>query len=77
MKTMTFGTTLTVGLARLAWTTANVIARVAQIPDLLYDWQQRTRTRHQLMTMDDRLLKDMGISRYDAVREGAKPFWRE
>jgi uncharacterized protein YjiS (DUF1127 family) len=28
------------------------------------------------MEMDERLLKDIGISRSDAYRESRKPFWR-
>ena len=29
------------------------------------------------MKLDDRLLRDIGISRAQAVAEAAKPFWRE
>jgi uncharacterized protein YjiS (DUF1127 family) len=32
--------------------------------------------RHALQTMDDRLLKDIGVSRADVEREANKPFWR-
>ena len=32
--------------------------------------------RHQLRALDDRMLKDIGLSRADAEREGAKSFWR-
>ena len=76
MKTTHSGSALASGLAGLAWTAYRVLARVVALPDALYDWQQRARTRRQLMAMDDRLLRDMGISRYDALREGRKPFWR-
>jgi uncharacterized protein YjiS (DUF1127 family) len=76
MKTTHSGSAFTYGLARLAWTAYRAVARVVALPDALYDWQQRARTRRQLMALDDRLLRDMGISRYDALREGGKPFWR-
>ena len=42
----------------------------------LYAWQDRVQQRTQLASLEDHLLKDMGISRADASRESAKPFWR-
>ncbi len=42
----------------------------------LYAWQDRVQQRTHLATIEDHLLKDMGISRADADRESAKPFWR-
>ena len=53
---------------------ARAIVAAAQT---LYTWQVRSRTRRQLMELDHRLLRDMGLSRYDALFEGRKPFWRE
>ena len=38
-------------------------------------WQERARQRRQLMELDDRLLRDIGVSRADVARETAKPFW--
>jgi uncharacterized protein YjiS (DUF1127 family) len=32
--------------------------------------------RRMLATMDDRSLRDIGITRYDAFYEASKPFWR-
>ena len=43
---------------------------------LLLVWQDRERQRHQLRRLDDRLLKDMGLSRADVKHEAVKPFWR-
>lgn len=46
---------------------------------LLDAWRraaERRRSRYQLMRLDDRMLKDIGISRADALFEGQKPFWR-
>ena len=36
---------------------------------------RRQRQRHDLATLDDRLLRDIGVSRADADRESRKPFW--
>ena len=40
-------------------------------------WSGRARERRHLTRMDDRLLRDIGLSRLDAKREINKPFWRE
>ncbi len=39
-------------------------------------WYERARQRRHLMALDDRLLRDIGISRAEALREFDKPFWR-
>ena len=39
-------------------------------------WSARARERRLLLELDDRSLKDLGLSRADARREAAKPFWR-
>ena len=41
----------------------------------LYIWQDRAEQRGRLSTMDARILKDIGITRHDAVQEARKPFW--
>ena len=47
-----------------------------RLVDALEDWLERSRQRRALREVSDHLLKDIGISRSDAHREGAKPFWR-
>ena len=44
--------------------------------EALRTWQHRCHGRHALRHLDDRLLKDIGLSRAAAVREASKPFWR-
>jgi uncharacterized protein YjiS (DUF1127 family) len=39
-------------------------------------WRSRSRGRECLLRLNDRELKDLGISRYDAECEARKPFWR-
>ena len=39
-------------------------------------WNRRQSTRKALLEMSDHMLKDIGISRADALREGSKAFWR-
>lgn len=37
---------------------------------------ERRRSRRQLTTLSDEMMKDIGVSRADAMRESGKPFWR-
>jgi uncharacterized protein YjiS (DUF1127 family) len=39
-------------------------------------WIERGRQRRALMWLDDQSLADIGITRPEAAREAAKPFWR-
>jgi uncharacterized protein YjiS (DUF1127 family) len=44
----------------------------------LFDtWRQRLRDRRALALMDERSLRDLGLTRYEALYEVRKPFWRE
>jgi uncharacterized protein YjiS (DUF1127 family) len=42
----------------------------------LAEWQERAEQRTHLAGMDDRMLKDIGITSVDAARESGKPFWK-
>ena len=44
--------------------------------DALLTWRERAAMRRQLLMLDDRLLRDIGITRLDAQNEADKPFWR-
>ncbi len=39
-------------------------------------WHQRARQRRQLVGLEDRIYRDIGVSPLDAYREAQKPFWR-
>jgi len=39
-------------------------------------WIERVRQRRVLAGLDDAMLRDIGITRVEAVRECEKPFWR-
>ncbi len=58
----------------------DVIGRLARLPLAIWEtllvWQERDQQRRHLAALDDRLLSDIGISRADAAREAAVPFWR-
>lgn len=40
-------------------------------------WFERMRQRQALLTLDDFVLKDIGLTRADVTREHDKPFWQE
>jgi uncharacterized protein YjiS (DUF1127 family) len=43
---------------------------------LLKTWRRRAEERQTLVTMSDMMLRDIGITRCDAMNEASKPFWR-
>jgi uncharacterized protein YjiS (DUF1127 family) len=42
---------------------------------LLREWLHRSRTRSTIRELDDRMLRDIGLTRGDALVEADKPFW--
>jgi uncharacterized protein YjiS (DUF1127 family) len=40
------------------------------------EWRRRARDRAELANLDDRMLKDIGLTRGDAEFLSDKPFWR-
>lgn len=54
-------------------TNAGVLARVV---DRLLGWSERGRQRRHLAQLDDRLLRDIGVSRAEVEAEISRPFWR-
>ena len=41
------------------------------------EWNRRSRERAQLAALDDRMLRDIGLSPADREFLANKPFWRE
>ena len=41
------------------------------------EWRRRVRGRAELAALDDRTLRDIGLSRVDIWHEIDKPFWRK
>ena len=50
---------------------------VSVLWDTLWLWQARAAQRAKLAGLEDRALKDFGVSRAEADHEAAKPFWRD
>jgi uncharacterized protein YjiS (DUF1127 family) len=50
--------------------------RLGAMLALARTWAERRRSRRDLRSLDERLLRDIGLSPGEAQREGAMPFWK-
>ena len=50
-------------------------SRWGQVKHQIAEWRSRVRSRHELMNLSDRTLRDIGLTRCDAGFEAPKPFW--
>ena len=44
--------------------------------DAVFEWRARAAERNAMRALDDRMLRDVGLSRADLERELHKPFWQ-
>jgi uncharacterized protein YjiS (DUF1127 family) len=51
--------------------------RLIGAADKFSKWYDRSRERQALLSMDDHMLHDIGLSRADIWDEARKPFWQE
>jgi uncharacterized protein YjiS (DUF1127 family) len=56
---------------------ASLAARLRNLAVSVGIWVERRRARRRLGHLSDHLLRDIGISRGDVLRESEKPFWRK
>lgn len=50
-------------------------AIIVRIIATLHQWQERARQRQALRELDERMLRDIGLTPSDVDRETRKPFW--
>lgn len=62
--------------ARHAGGSARSHSLMIQAVDTLLGWIQRDRDRRAMSGLDDRLLRDIGVTRAELEAEVSKPFWR-
>ena len=72
----TSGTTDDHGVALLSPQSFTGLMSYRRLRRVLDVWIERSRQRRALMWLDDSSLADIGITRPEAAREAAKPFWR-
>ncbi|HEX2115532.1 MAG TPA: DUF1127 domain-containing protein [Alphaproteobacteria bacterium] len=51
-------------------------AALLRTVDTVLLWHDRSKSRRMLATLDDRMLRDVGIDQATAQREAERPFWR-
>jgi uncharacterized protein YjiS (DUF1127 family) len=51
-------------------------SRIGRAVDLVLSWHERARQRRHLRSLDNYMLRDIGLSRADVEGEAGKPFWR-
>jgi len=49
---------------------------IRRIISLIGTWRLRMRARRELALMSERSLRELGLTRYDALQEIRKSFWR-
>jgi uncharacterized protein YjiS (DUF1127 family) len=54
-----------------------VLGRLGALVIAFQEWQERHRSRRDLMRLSEHQLKDIGLSSFDAEEEYSKPFWRD
>jgi uncharacterized protein YjiS (DUF1127 family) len=47
----------------------------SQVKRCFTEWPLRARSRSELITLNDWILRDIGVSRFDAKSEASRPFW--
>lgn len=50
-------------------------SRWSEPNNVLSDWWQRVRLRHELESLDDGILRDIGLTRDTERSETSKPYW--
>ena len=53
----------------------HLFTMISRVLALCRHWRQRVQERAELCRLDDRALRDLGITRVDAMKEADKPFW--
>lgn len=79
MKTIPFGAGIDAGATYVGKQRSprSLLALLGRAYRVLREWRRRTRSRAELLRLDDRALRDIGITRAEALYEIDKPFWRK
>ena len=57
--------------------TARTTALLHRAVAAFREWRRCARSRAELVRLDDRALRDIGLTRAEVLREIDKPFWRK
>ena len=67
---------VTTATSRVHDRNAGEVSILQRLTEKLIEWQERYHQRYELSLLDDRMLRDIGLTRSDVEVETAKPFWR-
>ena len=56
--------------------TGAIVRAASGALEVLLTWQERAHQRHSLAHLDDRMMKDMGLTPSQVEQELRKPFWK-
>ena len=62
-------------MTRIFFSDTNTGSRWGYMTHRLVQWRRRARARHELQSLSDSTLRDLGLTRCDAAGESTKPFW--
>jgi uncharacterized protein YjiS (DUF1127 family) len=73
---------MTATVFRVSWGTPRQArgaarGRVMRALTTLREWRRRAKGRRELARLDERMLRDIGVTRAEAVFLSSKPFWKE
>lgn len=49
---------------------------LVRVVDTVLYWHERMKSRRMLASLDERMLRDVGLDQATAQREADRPFWR-
>jgi uncharacterized protein YjiS (DUF1127 family) len=55
---------------------SGLMVRAQRAADLLLTWHERAQQRRHLQSLNEHMLRDIGLTRADVLAETSKPFWR-
>jgi len=76
VKRYTMPLQTTLGLAQAATRPPRRNTALRNVLGLLRRWRERAYSRRQLCELDDHILRDIGLTRDEVLREAARRFWR-
>ena len=63
-------------LGSQGWINPPASSRSSGFMEVLREWLHRSRTRADILELDDHLLRDIGLTRLDVEAESRKHFWQ-
>jgi uncharacterized protein YjiS (DUF1127 family) len=65
------------GVSTMNWSTGRTfrLSCWKEVKRRFAEWCLRARSRNELITLNEWILRDIGVSRFDAKSEASKPFW--